>query len=66
MFHLEAGDSLEIQLEGNMIVIKPIAELSTDNSVQDNMLLFLLAEKTAQPTIKFPLRKLSGQINKVG
>lgn len=66
MLNIKTGDSLELQLEGDKIVIKPIAGLPAGNSVKNNILIFPLEEKPAEPAIKFPLRKLSGEINKVG
>lgn len=46
---LQAGDSLAIELEGNRIVLRPVAELSPDRSVKNNnIILFPRGEKAVE------------------
>lgn len=65
---LKAGDSLAIELEGNTIVLKPVAEPSADRSVKHNIIVFPCVGKSREPLIKVPVHKTpdENEINKVG
>lgn len=68
-FNITAGDSLEMHVEGNMLVLKPTEESGHRTSGAHNLTWFPLTgeEKTFSPlgNVKFPLRLVEGQINKV-
>lgn len=69
-FSINAGDSLEMHVEGKMIVLKPIKESVGETLNKNNIVLFPSIEQTSpgpSPVgeVKYPLRLVEGQIDKV-
>jgi bifunctional DNA-binding transcriptional regulator/antitoxin component of YhaV-PrlF toxin-antitoxin module len=68
-FNIIAGDSLEMHVEWNMLVLKPTEEFGHRTSGTHNLIWFPSIEKeetlSSLRNVKFPLRLVEGQINKV-
>lgn len=68
-FNIAVGDSLEMHVEGNMLILKPVKEAEHRVSGTDNLVWLPLKEEqkefSSPEKIKFPLRLVEGRIYKV-